>query len=57
MKVSVRGFGSYTEESIEYGCNNLIDMLNDAEIGEILEISVVEMTDDEYEKLSELTGW
>ena len=51
MKVKRKDLDPYTEKSIKEGCNNLICVLNDTEAGKIFEVSVIEMTDEEYEAL------
>ncbi len=56
IKVQVQGLGSY----IEKGENLLMilqSMLLEGDYGDVLELSLVDITEDEYKKLPEFMGF
>ena len=57
MRIQPKGFNSCTEPDIETGLATLREMLIEAELHEIYEISLVEMTDEEYNNLPEFQGF
>ena len=46
----------WTEKDIDTALGQLKDFIMDCEIGEIFELKIIEMTEDEYRAMPEYTG-
>jgi len=55
-RVGPKHYNQCTEDSIAKALATVEGFLVDAEVGEVVEITVIKMSDAEYEKLSEYTG-